>query len=81
MNAGFKEYADTVNQKVQEAFQNPGKFRNQLMEQGTEENALDANKERWQEEFDAEIIIESEEESSEEKADRSEPGKPAIVIK
>jgi leucyl-tRNA synthetase len=81
VNAGFKEYADTVNQKVQEAFQNPGKFRNQLMEQGTEENALDANKERWQEEFDAEIIIESEEESSEEKADRSEPGKPAIVIK
>ena len=81
VNAGFKEYADTVNQKVQEAFQNPGKFRNQLMEQSTEEKALDANRERWEEEFNAEIIIESEEESSEEKSDRSEPGKPAIVIK
>jgi leucyl-tRNA synthetase len=81
VNAGFKEHADTVNQKVQEAFKNPGKFRNQLMEESTEENALDANRERWEEEFDAEIIIESEEESSEEKADRAEPGKPAIVIK
>jgi len=81
VNAGFKEHADTVNQKVQDAFQNPGKFQNQLMKQETEKQALEANKERWKEEFNTEIIIESEEDSSEDKADRAEPGKPAIVMK
>ncbi|MEF8880375.1 MAG: class I tRNA ligase family protein [Candidatus Nanohaloarchaea archaeon] len=80
VNAGFKEHADTVNQKVQEAFENPGKFLNQMIEQEVEEKALESNLERWEEEFDAEIVIESEYESSEEKADRAEPGKPAIVI-
>ena len=80
IQAGFKEHADTINQKVQDAYQNPGKFRNQLMSQEIEEKALEANKDRWEEEFQAEIEIESEEESEEDKADRAEPGKPAIVM-
>ncbi|QGA80016.1 leucine--tRNA ligase [Candidatus Nanohalobium constans] len=80
INAGFKQHADTVNQKVQDAFENPGKFRNQLMEQRTEIEALEANESRWKEEFDAEVIIEAEERSDEGKADRAEPGKPAIVM-
>ncbi|MFB6159124.1 MAG: leucine--tRNA ligase [Candidatus Nanohalobium sp.] len=81
VGAGFKEHADKVNQKVQDAYQNPGKFRNQLIEKNVEEEALKANKERWREEFNLEVEIESEEESSEDKADRAEPGKPAIVMK
>jgi len=80
IQAGFKKHADTINQKVQDAYQNPGKFRNQLIQQETEKKALETNKERWKEEFNAEIEIESEEESSEDKADRAEPGKPAIVM-
>ncbi|MFP4230183.1 MAG: leucine--tRNA ligase, partial [Candidatus Nanohaloarchaea archaeon] len=80
VGAGFKDHADTVNEKVQDAYENPGKFRNQLMERKLEEEALESNRDRWAEEFDAEIVIESEEESSEEKASRAEPGRPAIVM-
>lgn len=80
VGTGFKDHADTVNQKVQDAYQNPGKFRNQLMEQEVEKEALETNKERWEEEFNLEVEIESEQDSSEEKADRAEPGKPAIVM-
>ncbi|MFB6100666.1 MAG: leucine--tRNA ligase [Candidatus Nanohalobium sp.] len=80
IGAGFKDHADTVNQKVQDAYQNPGKFRNQLMERKIEKEALKANRERWKEEFNLEVEIEPEEDSSEDKADRAEPGKPAIVM-
>jgi leucyl-tRNA synthetase len=81
VNAGFSDHANTINQKVQEAYQNPGKFKDQLIKENAEERALEANQDRWKEEFDAKIIIEAEEESSEEKSDRAEPGKPAIVVK
>jgi leucyl-tRNA synthetase len=80
VGAGFKQHADKVNQKVQDAYQNPGKFRNQLISKEIEEKALKTNKERWEEEFNAEVTVEEEEESSEDKADRAEPGKPAILI-
>jgi leucyl-tRNA synthetase len=80
VSSGFKDHADAVNQKVQEAYQNPGKFRNQLTDKETEVEALEANRDRWEKEFDAEVVVESEENSREDKADRAEPGKPAIVI-
>jgi len=41
---------------------------------------LKANKDRWKQEFDAEIVIENESESTEDKASRGEPGRPAIVL-
>ncbi len=81
ISSGFKDHAETVNQKVQEAYENPGKFRSQLIAKGVEVEALEANKGRWKDEFDVEITVESEEDSSEDKASRAEPGKPAIVIK
>ena len=80
VNSGFKDQADTVNQKVREAFENPGKFRNQLMAQDTERKSLEENKTRWEGEFGIEVEIETEESSGEEKASRAEPGRPAIVI-
>lgn len=80
VNSGFKDRAEVVNQMVRDAFQNPGKFRNQIMEEEAESRSLKSNRERWKEEFDAEIVIEPEEKSDEEKASRAEPGKPAIVI-
>ncbi len=80
VRSGFKNRADAVNQKIQEAVENPGKFRKQLMEEDMETQALEDNKDRWNEAFGKEVIIESEESSTSDKADRAEPGKPAIVL-
>ncbi len=80
LDSDLKQYAQDVNQQVVDAVENPGKFTERFTGKETEEEALQQNKERWKEEFDAEIVIESEESSSEEKSSRAEPGRPAIVM-
>jgi len=77
----LKPHAQDINQMVVDAVKNPGKFRDQYLEKETESSALDKNLERWEEEFDISVEIESEEKSGEEKASRAEPGRPAIVLK
>jgi len=76
----LKQHAESVKQNVIDAIENPGKFRDQFMSESVEKEAVEVNKDRWEKEFDAEVVIETEEESSDEKASRAEPGRPAIVM-
>ncbi|WEL22967.1 leucine--tRNA ligase [Candidatus Nanohalovita haloferacivicina] len=80
LDGELKQHAQDVNQMVVEAVENPGKFEGQFMKKAAETDALGENVRRWAEEFDAEIEVETEDESSEDKASRAEPGRPAIVI-
>ena len=80
MNGELKQHADKVNDYAVEAFENPGNFKKQFTSREVESEALKLNKERFSEEFDAEIVIEKEAESGSEKASRAEPGRPAIVL-
>jgi len=76
----LKQYAQTINQIVVRAVENPGKFQNQLLSEEIESESLELNKRRWSEDFNAELVVEKEETSEENKAKRAEPGKPAIII-
>jgi leucyl-tRNA synthetase len=80
LDGELKRHAQDINQMVVEAVENPGKFQEQFMKKAAETDALGENIGRWAEEFDAEIEVETEDESSEGKASRAEPGRPAIVI-
>lgn len=80
LNDDLKQHAETVKKYVMKAVENPGKFENQKTELEDESEFLDLNKDRWSEEFDLEVIVETEEESENRKADRAEPGRPAIVL-
>ena len=76
----LKQNAQEINQMVVEAVENPGKFRNQYIDTDTEQEALSQNQSRWKEEFNTDIEIVKEENSSDGKASRAEPGRPAIVL-
>lgn len=76
----LKTHAQKVNEMVVEAVENPGKFKAQFLEEDVESEALNENTERWEEEFGVNVEVEREEDSDAGKADRAEPGRPAIVI-
>lgn len=80
LDGDLKPHAQDINSMVVDAVENPGKFQKQFTSEELETEALEQNKRRWKEEFNAEITLETEEESGEEKASRAEPGRPAIVI-
>jgi leucyl-tRNA synthetase len=77
----LKQHAQDINQMVVDAVENPGNFRNQLIERELEIEALEQNRARWEKEFNSPIRVVSEEKSDSEKASRAEPGRPAIVLK
>lgn len=77
----LKENAEEINQMVVDAVENPGKFRAQHIDRSTEVKALEENRDRWEDEFQTDVEIETEGDSSEDKASRAEPGRPAIVLK
>ncbi|WP_414836809.1 leucine--tRNA ligase [Candidatus Nanohalococcus occultus] len=76
----LKPKAETVKKYVMKAIENPGKFSNQKTELEDETEFLSLNKERWENEFDLDVVVETEKESENEKAGRAEPGRPAIVL-
>ena len=76
----LKQNAQEINQMVVDAVENPGKFKDQFIDRNTEQEALNQNQSRWKEEFDTSVMIIEEENSSDEKASRAEPGRPAIVL-
>ncbi len=80
MTDDIKQHGQTVSDMVRDAIQNPGRFQDRFMDRSMENTALDQNTTRWARQFDANIIIETEDESSEQKAERARPGKPAIVL-
>lgn len=78
---GRKENADTVKKLLQEYMEDPGAMPEEIFSSEREMEILEENKEFLENEFEVDVIIETEEESGEEKASRAEPGKPAIVMK
>jgi leucyl-tRNA synthetase len=80
LDADLKSHAEDINSMVVDAVENPGKFQKQFVPEDLETEALEQNQRRWKDEFDAEIKIERQEESEEDKATRAEPGRPAIVM-
>ncbi len=76
----LQQHAPEISSMAQEAVENPGSFRETLMDKETESEALEQNMERWEKKFEAKITIEQESESEEDKAERAEPGRPAIVM-
>jgi leucyl-tRNA synthetase len=80
MREDLKQHAGVVKQQVKQAAENPVKYRQNYVGKSLEEEALRSNKHRIEQEFDANVTIEHEDESSEERAQRARPGKPAIVL-
>jgi len=78
---GRKDQADTVKNYLQSYFDSPGDLPEKVFESEKEVEVLRENREFLEQEFDAEIVVELEKKSSEDKASRAEPGKPAIVLK
>ncbi|PSH01659.1 MAG: leucine--tRNA ligase, partial [Nanohaloarchaea archaeon SW_10_44_10] len=78
---GRKEYAETVKKLLREYMDDPGAMPEEVFSSEREVEILEENREFIEKEFDVDIVIETEEESGEEKASRAEPGKPAIVMK
>lgn len=78
---GREQQADTIKNFLQEYMENPGDLPEKIFDTEKEMEILKENQNFLEEEFNSNIEIELEENSSEEKADRAEPGKPAIVMK
>lgn len=76
---GRKEHAEFIKSSLQEYMNNPDEIPYNTS-QDEEENVIKENIDYISSEFDAKITLETEEESSEDKSDRAEPGKPAIVL-
>jgi len=77
---GRKEYAETVKKLLREYMDDPGAMPEEVFSSEREVEILEENREFIEEEFNVDTVIETEEESGEEKASRAEPGKPAIVM-
>ncbi|PSH00619.1 MAG: hypothetical protein BRC30_02555, partial [Nanohaloarchaea archaeon SW_7_46_7] len=80
LDGDLQQYAQQINDEVVKAVENPGSYRRDFTGLDLEEEALELNQERFEDEFDAEIMVEGEESSDEEKASRAQPGRPAIVV-
>ncbi|MFB6245796.1 MAG: leucine--tRNA ligase [Candidatus Nanohaloarchaea archaeon] len=80
LDGDLRQHAPEIKSYAMDAVENPGKFSSQYMKKAAESDALEQNLERWSEEFGVEVEMEKEEDSGEERADRAEPGKPAIVL-
>ncbi len=80
LDGDLKQHAESIKDEVIEAVENPGKYRKNFTSEEVEEEALQLNKKRFEDEFDAKVVIEEEESSDSDKASRSQPGRPAIVM-
>lgn len=77
---GRKDYADQIKSFLQNYLESPGDLP-AVMDEEKEKEVLEENKDYIQTQFNSEIEIEFEKYSEEDKADRAEPGKPAIILK
>ena len=80
LDENLQKYAQEINEEVVKAVENPGKYRRDFTGKDLEEKALELNEKRFEDEFNVEIIVETEENSAEDKASRAQPGRPAIVV-
>lgn len=77
---GREKQADTIKGYLQDYLKEPGALPEKVFEEAKEVEILEENQSFFENEFDAEIVIETEKESEEDKASRAEPGRPAIVM-
>ncbi|MFB6208742.1 MAG: leucine--tRNA ligase [Candidatus Nanohaloarchaea archaeon] len=77
---GREEHSETVKSYLKEYLEEPGKMPERIFSSGREIEIIEENVSYIEKEFDAEVVIEREEDSEEKKASRAEPGKPAIVM-
>ncbi len=77
---GRKEYADQVKDFLMTYMEEPGALPDTVLGLEEEKEMLEENSEFIESEFDASLIVESENSSEESKASRAEPGRPAIVL-
>lgn len=77
---GRKDYADQIKSFLQDYLDSPGELP-PIMAEKDEKDVLEENEKYISSEFNADVVIELEKFSDEEKASRAEPGRPAIVLK
>jgi len=76
---GRKGHADQIKSYLQDYLNNPGDLP-QSFDEETEKQIIEENKEYLEKEFDTDIEVVKEADTEDEKADRAEPGKPAIIL-
>ncbi|MDY6776746.1 MAG: leucine--tRNA ligase [Candidatus Nanohaloarchaea archaeon] len=76
----LRKHGQELSSMVEDYREEPGELPPVVMEEGEELELFEEASGFLSTEFDAEVEIEREEESGEEKAGRSRPGKPAIVL-
>jgi len=79
MVEGRKDHADSIKSFLQDYLNNPGELP-QSFDEETEDQIIKENRDYLENEFDADIEIVREPEAKDKKADRAEPGKPAIIL-
>ncbi|MFB6199923.1 MAG: leucine--tRNA ligase [Candidatus Nanohaloarchaea archaeon] len=75
-----KRYADQVKSFLEEYMEDPGELPDEIFSTERELEILEESTSFMENEFEAKVELEKESESSEQKAERAEPGKPAIVM-
>ncbi|MFB6167192.1 MAG: leucine--tRNA ligase, partial [Candidatus Nanohaloarchaea archaeon] len=75
-----ERYADEIKGFLQEYLDSPGELPGEVFSTERELEILEENMSFLEGEFDAEVRLEEETESGEDKASRAEPGRPAIVM-
>ena len=71
---------ETIEGYLKDYLNSPGDLPDTIFSSQEELRILNENEKFLEKEFDAWTTIQSEKESSEEKASRAEPGKPAIIL-
>jgi hypothetical protein len=71
---------DEIEQYLKNYLESPGDLPDTVFDQDEEKEILQSNKKYLEEEFNTWIKIDTEEESEDQKAERAEPGKPAIIM-
>ncbi|MFQ3307871.1 MAG: leucyl-tRNA synthetase, partial [Candidatus Nanohaloarchaea archaeon] len=74
-----KQKSDQIKSFLQDYLNNPGDLP-QIFDEKTEKQIIQENKDYLENEFDTTVEIVRESDSDSDKADRAEPGKPAIIL-
>lgn len=80
LTSGRESHAETIKSYLQDYLEEPGELPDRIFSEEREKEVLEENKNFIEDEFDSWVKIELESESSEKKASRAEPGRPAIVM-
>ncbi|MFB6190079.1 MAG: leucine--tRNA ligase [Candidatus Nanohaloarchaea archaeon] len=75
-----ERHSERIKDFLQEYLDSPGELPDEIFTTGRELEVLEESQAFLEEEFDAEVILEEENKSDEDKASRAEPGRPAIVM-